>query len=152
MTTTVQQSWNVLPANSKQRLSQRLTEIAPDGSAINEDTQVLFFRSLKVSVFTKATFSQTLQKVHALSGPVQNTLYIDSQGTVVWDLKIKESDMGKRFHQEWLWSYISFCLLKSTLTVVTSCAIHFTDTNIKKPCPPTYCISFWITFLEIFSC
>lgn len=85
----VSRSWNVLPANSKQRLSQRLTEIAPDGSAINEDTQVLFLRSLKVSVFTKATFSQTLQKVHVLSGPVQNALCIDSQGTVVRDLKIK---------------------------------------------------------------
>lgn len=70
---------------------------APDSSAINEDTQGLFPRSLQVSAFMKGTFSQTQQRVHVLSIPVQNTLCVDSQGTVIWDLKIKDSDVGKGF-------------------------------------------------------
>lgn len=74
-----------------------LTTSAPDGSAINEDTQGLFTRSLKMYVFMKATFSQTQQKVQVLSCPVQNTLCLNSQGTVIRDLKIRESDMGKGF-------------------------------------------------------
>lgn len=94
---------------------------APDGSAINEDTQGLVPWSLQVSVFMKATFSQTQQKVHVLSCSVQNTLCVDSQGTVIWDLKIKESDVGKGFDCYAIRSdcgvTFPICLLKSTLPV-----------------------------------
>lgn len=90
-------------------------------SAINENTQGLFPRSLQVSAFMEATFSQTQQKVHVLSCSVQNTLCVDSQGTVVWDLKIKESDVGKGFDCYAIRSdcgvTFPFCLLKSTLPV-----------------------------------
>ncbi len=91
----------------------------PDGSAINENTQGLFPRSLQVSAFMKATFSQTQEKVHVLSCSVQNTLCVDSQGTVVWYVKIKESDVGKGFDCYAIRSdcgvTFPFCLLKSTL-------------------------------------